>query len=393
MQLRTRILKIIIDNKIPLLRGLFETLADVEYMQGNLINRDMVRDADALLIRTRTRCNADLLEGSRVRFIGTATIGTDHIDTDWCCENNIHVASAPGCNSESVKQYICSALAYLSLKYRIDPKQTSLGIIGVGNVGSKVLEMAKVLGFKVLLNDPPKERMGAKYDFISLDELLRKSDIVSLHVPLSLSGKDKTYRMAGREFFKGMKKNSVLINTSRGEIVEEDVLLGFLKNQRLRSAVLDVWTDEPDTNTLLLEEADIATAHIAGYSADGKAMGSKMVVRQLAEFFDLPLKNWEPGNIIPPENPLIDLSGVKGDITGIISRAVFHTYNIEYDSLLLKNNPGKFEQLRGYYRYRREFHAYTVKSDDTHISNKLKALGFIQYNQGKNNKGSDSPTH
>lgn len=369
-------LKIIIDNKIPLLKGLFEPWAEVEYVQGNLISKDNIRDADAMIIRTRTKCNADLLEGSSVRFIGTATIGTDHIDTDWCNKNNIHVASAPGCNSGSVMQYICSALIHFSRKYNIDPGQTNLGIIGVGNVGSKVFKMAKALGFNMLLNDPPKEREGAGYDFISLDKLLNDSDIISMHVPLTQSGKDKTRMMADETFFKRMKKDSLFINTSRGQVVDENALGDVLLNNKLKAAALDVWTGEPAINTELMNLADIATAHIAGYSADGKAKGSMMVVRQVAEHFDLPLKNWEPEDIDTPENPVIDLTDAKGSINDSVARAVLHSYNIEYDSNLLKNNPGDFEQLRGNYRNRREFHAYRVKSEDIAVINKLKKLGF-----------------
>ncbi|MCF8223972.1 MAG: 4-phosphoerythronate dehydrogenase [Bacteroidales bacterium] len=369
-------MKIIIDNKVPLLKGLFEPWAEVEYVQGNRINKDNIRDADAMIVRTRTVCNADLLEGSSVRFIGTATIGTDHIDTDWCNKNNIYVASAPGCNSGSVMQYICSALIYFSRKYNIDPGQTKLGIIGVGNVGSKVFKMAKTLGYKVLLNDPPKEREGAGYDFISLDKLLNDSDIISMHVPLTQSGKDKTRMMADETFFKRMKKDSLFINTSRGQVVDENALVDVLLNKKLKAAALDVWTGEPAINTKLMNLADIATAHIAGYSADGKAKGSMMVVRQVAEHFDLPLKNREPEDIDPPENPVIDLPDTKGSINDSVARAVLHSYNIEYDSNLLKNNPGDFELLRGNYRNRREFHAYRVKSKYANVLTKLKQLGF-----------------
>lgn len=369
-------MKIIIDNKIPFLKGLLEPLATVEYVQGDKISNEVARDADAIIIRTRTLCNAGLLRDTEVKFVGSSTIGTDHIDTDWCLGRGIFIASAPGCNSGSVMQYLCSSLIYLINKYDIEPGKTTIGIIGVGNVGSKVAAMAETLGFNVLLNDPPREQAEGSSGFVPLGKLLDVSDIVSLHVPLTLKGKHRTRRMADRIFFKMMKKGSILINTSRGDVVDEKPLLEAMQDGKIKAAVLDVWKNEPEINKALLDRVDLGTAHIAGYSADGKANGSMMVVRQLAEYFDLPLKSWLPENIMPPEKPLIDLRDCSGDEMELISKAVFHTYDIEKDSKLLKSNPGDFEKLRGDYPNRREYHAYKVKGDNNLLINKLKALGF-----------------
>ncbi len=369
-------MKIIIDKNIPFVHGVLENWADVEYVDGSKIFRDTLEGAEAIIIRTRTRCNKSLLEGTGIKFIGTATIGTDHIDHDWCREQGIKYASAPGCNSGSVMQYLASSLAYLATKYKISPASTTIGVIGVGNVGSKVAHMAKVLGFNVLLNDPPRERLEGPQGFISINKLLYESDIVSLHVPLTFEGPDKTYQLVDEHFLSIMKNNAILINTSRGQVVNEKPILEQLKISFIKAAVLDVWRNEPDINTELLNAADLGTAHIAGYSADGKANGVKMIIRQLAEYFDLPLKEWEPETLPEPVNSYIDLTGYQGSDFDMLSKTILHTYSIERDSSLLKKNPALFEKIRNEYDIRREFNAYTVKCENERILNKLRALGF-----------------
>ncbi len=369
-------MKIIIDKNIPFVHGALENWADVEYVEGSKICRDMLVGADAMIIRTRTRCDKKLLERTGIKFIGTATIGTDHIDQEWCREHGIQCASAPGCNSGSVMQYLASSLVYLSAKYKTNPTGTTIGIVGVGNVGGKVAHMAQLLGFNVLLNDPPRERLEGLQDFISINKLLYESDIVSLHVPLTFEGPDKTFQLVDENFLSKMKKKATFINTSRGQVVNEKSLLEKLKGSLIKAAVLDVWRNEPDINTELLNAADTGTAHIAGYSADGKANGGKMIIRQLAEYFDLPLKEWEPESLPEPDYPVINLTGNRGSDFDILSEAILHTYSIEKDNLILKKNPSLFEKIRNEYYIRREFNAYTVKCENERILNKLRALGF-----------------
>ena len=369
-------MKVIIDKNIPFIHGVLEPWANVEYVEGSRINRDLVATADAMIIRTRTKCNKSLLENTGIRFIGTATIGTDHIDLEWCRAHGIKCASAPGCNSGSVMQYLASALVYLTPKYGIEPVNTTLGVVGVGNVGSKVARMAEILGFNILINDPPRERLEGKQGFSSIDRILDESDIVSIHVPLTFEGTDKTYQLVNENFLSKMKNKAILINTSRGQVVDERALLEQLKKSIIETAVLDVWRNEPDINIELLDAVDIGTAHIAGYSADGKANGGKMIIRQLAEYFDLPLKEWKSEKLPVPDDPVIDISGYKGSDLDIISKAILHTYSIENDSSILKKNPSLFEKLRNEYSGRREFHAYTVKGNNRLILNKLYALGF-----------------
>jgi len=370
-------MKIIADKNIPFIRGVLEPWADVEYYEGSRINNDILAGADALIVRTRTRCDKNLLQGSGIKFIGSATIGTDHIDLEWCRENGIRCCSAPGCNSGSVMQYVASVLAYFVLEHGIKPDATTLGLIGVGNVGSKVAEMARVLGYNVLLNDPPRERMQGKDEFSPLNRVLAESDIISIHVPLTYEGPDKTYQMVNEAFISKMKDHAIFINTSRGQVADERALMSGLVKKSPRSAVIDVWRNEPVINGDLLKAVELATAHIAGYSLDGKAKGTMMVIRQLAGHFGLPLAEWEPQSVPLPSNPLIDISAFAGSDDEIISRAILHTYSVVKDSEKLKKNPASFEKLRNDYPPRREFHAYRVKGKNELILNKLRALGFM----------------
>jgi len=369
-------MKVIIDKNIPYIKGVLEPWSRVEYYEGSRINNELLRDSDALIVRTRTRCDKNLLHGTNVKFIGTATIGTDHIDLGWCMQNRIKYASAPGCNSGSVMQYLASALVYLILKYNIDPVSTTLGIVGVGNVGSKVARMAEVLGFNVILNDPPREKIEGSLGFSPLNSLLKNSDIVTIHVPLTFKGPDRTYQLVNENFIKQMKDRAILINTSRGQVADERSIMTGLSKNTIKAAVLDVWRNEPDINYRLLEVAALGTAHIAGYSVDGKTNGVMMVIRQLSEYFNLPLDDWEPETLPEPHENLIDISKFPGTDLEVLCRAIYHTYSIENDSRSLKENPSMFENIRNEYPPRREFHAYMVKGDNIELINKLKQLGF-----------------
>ncbi|MDX1284375.1 MAG: NAD(P)-dependent oxidoreductase, partial [Draconibacterium sp.] len=185
-------MKIIIDDKIPYIKGAFENLAEVVYLPGKETTPEVVKDADAIITRTRTICNQELLEGSKVKFIATATIGFDHIDTDYCKQAGIEWTNAPGCNAESVNQYIASALFSWSMRKRIDLAGLTIGVVGVGNVGSRVAKTCEILGMKVLLNDPPRERAEGPEQFVSLETIQKEADIITLHVPLNLEGEDAT---------------------------------------------------------------------------------------------------------------------------------------------------------------------------------------------------------
>jgi erythronate-4-phosphate dehydrogenase len=353
-------MKIIADNKIPFLMGALEPFADIIYLPGKDITREMVHDADALLIRTRTRCDEHLLRNTSVRFIATATIGFDHIDTGYCERNGIFWTNAPGCNSSSVQQYVASALITLSHRKGFDLKEKTLGVIGVGNVGSKVVRLAEQLEMNVYLNDPPRERKEGPCQFISLAGIIRECDIISLHVPLIMDGIDKTYQMINDSFLKKVNKDTIIINSSRGEVVHSGALKTALDSGSISAAVLDVWENEPDIDTELLDKADIATPHIAGYSADGKANGTMMSVRALSKFFGLGIDHWIPDDVPePPEkNILVDCKDKSDDM--ILQETILATYQILEDDRRLRESASTFEQQRGEYPLRREFHAYHV---------------------------------
>lgn len=354
-------MKIVCDSHIPFLKGVLEPYADVVYIPGSEITRSDVHDADALVIRTRTRCDSKLLEGTKVRFIATATIGYDHIDTAWCESNNIAWTNAPGCNSGSVRQYIASLLVTLSHDFGFNCREKTLGVIGVGNVGSKVAQTAALLGFRIILCDPPRARREGQGGFCNLEDLISQSDIITCHVPLTLDGPDSTYHMFDAARIKSMRPHQILINSSRGEVVDCKALKDALINKQIKAASLDVWENEPDIDLELMDLLYTATPHIAGYSLDGKANGTMMAVNTLGKYFDLPCQNWETDDIPSPGKPLeFTIDATDKTPRQILEEAILYTYNIKQDDKLLRLNPGQFERQRSEYPVRREFHAYTV---------------------------------
>ena len=355
-------MKIVCDNKIPFLRGVLEPYAEVVYLPGKETTPEVVRDADAIITRTRTKCDAALLEGSSVKVIATATIGFDHIDTAWCESHGIVWKNAPGCNSWSVKQYMGSVLATLARKHGFDLSEMTLGVVGVGNVGSKVAEIASLLGMKVLLNDPPRARREGPDGFVSLDEIVDRSDIITLHVPLTREGGDATWHLFDEARISRLNDGQILMNSSRGPVVDNTALKDALKRRALKGAVLDVWEHEPDIDRELMGLLDIATPHIAGYSADGKANGTTASVRTVAEYLGLPLTEWSPAEMPLPAQPLeftLDAAGKTRQ--QVLSEAVLHTYDVLDDDRALREHPELFEKLRGDYPVRREFTAFSVR--------------------------------
>ena len=341
-------MKVVADTNIPFLKGVLEPYAEVEYLDGRSIDREALRDADALIIRTRTRCNEETLSGTRVKMISSATIGMDHIDIPWCKAHGIDVQNAEGCNAGGVADYVFSALYGVASRRAIKLDEAVIGIIGVGNVGKKVEYMARTLGFKVLLNDPPRAAKEGPEGFVSLEELLEKATVVTLHVPL-----DETTRgMAGEDFFSRMQPGSIFINASRGEVVDEGALIHA--RPKLGALVLDTWCNEPNVNPNLIELCDIATPHIAGYSYQGKQNGTAMAVQALARHFGIePLMNFRPALEDEAMTPtILDLWGKsQGEIAAVMQ----YNYPIFTDDFLFRSSPESFEKLRSEYNYRREF--------------------------------------
>lgn len=342
--------RIIVDDKIPYIRtALTQMGVEAVYAPGEAIDANMVHDAEALIIRTRTRCNAALLEGSRVKFIATATIGYDHIDTNYCTTKHIAWTNAPGCNASSVCQYVESALLLLQEERGIQLNQSTIGVIGVGHVGSQVAHMATQWGMRVLLNDPPRAKQGEQ-GFVSLDTIAQEADIITLHTPLTRTGKNATWHLANEQLFQSLKRSPVFINTSRGETCDTDALLKALEKKWVSDAIIDVWENEPTISTPLLERCYIGTPHIAGYSADGKANATRMALRALSRHFNL--GTVPPIEALSPEQPEV--------YAPTRAEALLHIYNVRDDSLRLKANPHLFEQFRGNYPLRREEQAYDI---------------------------------
>ncbi|MDD4968693.1 MAG: 4-phosphoerythronate dehydrogenase PdxB [Paludibacter sp.] len=371
-------MKIIIDDKIPYIQGAFEGVAEVIYLPGSKTTPEIVRDADAIVTRTRTNCNEKLLSGSTVKFIATATIGYDHIDTDYCDKAGIKWTNAPGCNSKSVEQYIASTLMVLAERKKVQLKDLCIGVVGVGNVGSKVATVSNLLGMKVLLNDPPRERAEGSEAFVSLKQIVEDSDIITLHVPLNLKGEDATYHLGDEAFLTSLKRKPILINSCRGEVIETNAVKTALQTGQLSGFVCDCWENEPDIDLELLGMADLATPHIAGYSKDGKATGTLMSVHAISDYFGLGLNNWLPLGVELPAHPIISINGKGMTDQKILSKAILATYDIRNDDSNFRKEPALFEQLRGDYPTRREFPAYTISATNvgTNVLEILRDLGF-----------------
>lgn len=371
-------MKIVIDNKIPYIKGALEPFAEVVYLPGAETTPEDVKDADAIITRTRTICNKRLLAGSKVKFIATATIGFDHIDKDYCSSAGIEWTNAPGCNSKSVEQYIASALMVISRKngYRLD--DLTIGVVGVGNVGSKVARVCELMGMKVLLNDPPRARKEGKKDFVDLDEILERSDIITLHTPLNMEGEDKTHHLADESFFLKAEKSPVLINSCRGEVADTESLIEALRSGVISDAVIDCWENEPEIDRVLLELTTLATPHIAGYSKDGKANGTAMSVQAVSRFFNLGADNWECKNVELPESVKIRIDGTGKNKQQILEEAILATYDIREDDKRLRDSVETFEKQRGDYPVRREFTSYTIYPENIpdETLSILKGMGF-----------------
>ncbi len=330
-------MKVLADKAIPFLRGVLESFAEVEYIDGNDFTRESVKSADALIIRTRTRCNRALLEGSQVQFIATATIGFDHIDLDYCRSRNIAVATSAGCNARGVLQWVAAALALLAKHENFSPEERTLGIVGVGNVGKLVKAYAEHWGFRTICSDPPREERE-HLGFVSLEEVLRSSDIVTLHTPLDHS----THHLINSENISLLHSGATLINASRGECVATDAT-----RRNDLTYITDVWENEPNIDSDYLAKSLVATPHIAGYSAQGKANATALAVQALAHHFHLPLTDWQPTEVKDVTPKLIsweEMCATIGDYC-----------DLENEGYTLRNNPEQFESLRNDYHYREEY--------------------------------------
>lgn len=369
-------LKILADAHIPFLKGVAEQIGDVDYLPGNQFSREAIKDKDALIVRTVTHFGKEILDDTAVKLICSATIGFDHIDTSYCDNNNVVWRTAPGCNANSVEQYVTASLLWLAKKYQFTLSDKTIGIVGVGNVGSKVDVACRKLGMKVLLNDPPRAEMegNAAGLFVDLETIQQKADIITFHTPLTKTGPYATYHMADDSFLQHLGRKPFIINAARGAITDNQALKRAISKGSISGVVIDCWEKEPEIDRELLALADIATPHIAGYSADGKWTATKMSIENIRDFYQLDIT--PKYNEIPlPLQPVIDLQHIAPEEQ--LAHAVWHSYDPVKETEELKAAPEKFYWFRSNYPLRREYPAYRVENADSWVLNRLQALGFF----------------
>jgi erythronate-4-phosphate dehydrogenase len=379
------LMKIVADENIPFAERCFSSMGQVKVVPSRQITSSVVRDADILLVRSVTPVDSKLLADSSVRFVGTSTIGFEHIDINFLSRNNIGFASAPGANANSAAEYVIAALLELGRRNSIDLQGKSIGIVGAGNVGSRVAAKAAALGMKVLLNDPPLQRRTGDAKYLPLTELF-DCDFVTLHTPLTFEGVDKTFHLADERFFKSLKKGCVFLNTSRGGVVNSDALKNAVRTGRLSSLVLDVWENEPNINTELLAMADIATPHIAGYSLDGRVAGMIMIYRAACEHFGLEVEFGAESFLPAPETAQVKINSNSGSEQDILHEMVRKIYDIKRDDSdlrwILDRPAGKraafFDDLRKNYPARREFSntQLVLQPRSETLAKKFAGIGF-----------------
>lgn len=378
-------MKIVADANIPFVKDCFSSIGEVVVVPGREMMSKLVADADVLLVRSITRVDEKLLASSKVSFVGTATIGFDHVDTEFLSKNNIGFASAPGSNANSAAEYVVAALLSVARKRKIQLEGKSVGIIGVGNVGSKVENKVKALGMVPVLNDPPLQRQTDEAKYLPLEELFG-CDFITLHTPLTFEGVDKTFHLADEKFFKSLKSGCVFINTSRGAVADTIAIKNAIQSGRLGAVVLDVWENEPSIDIELLLMVDLSTPHIAGYSLDGKVAGMIMIYQAACEHFGLEAK-YDVGDFLP-EADVAELNGDPnaGPEQDIIHQMVQQVYVINRDdfntreiAMVPERERAKFfDDLRKNYPVRREFQNTRIVFDRPceSLVAKLSGIGF-----------------
>lgn len=330
-------MKIIADKNIPFLDGRMPGVELVK-LPASEIDAEAVRDADALIVRTRTKCDSNLLQGSNVKIVASATIGTDHIDIPWCRENGIAVSNAPGCNAPGVALYVWSNL----LRNGFDPARHTLGIVGCGNVGGIVAQWGERLGAKVLVCDPPRKESGlSDREYLALEEVLAKSDAITLHTPLTRAGAHPTFHLIGKESLKHLNPGAIFINAARGEVADTEALTEAIGEERISIAIIDTWEGEPHIDERLLSLADTATCHIAGYSVEGKQRATRMALEAVADTLGIGV-NLE-GLQRPYEEP-----------RELTPETITAAYDPSEMTQALKANPTQFETLRNDYPLHKE---------------------------------------
>lgn len=383
-------MKIVADENIPFVVECFSSIGEVVTVSGREITPKAVADTDVLLVRSITPVNKDLLAASKVKFVGTATIGFEHVDVDYLKDNDIGFASAPGSNANSAAEYVITALLEIRQRHNINLQGKSIGIIGVGNVGSRMAKKCAALAMNTYLNDPPLQRQTRNSKYLPIENLY-DCDFITFHTPLTFEGVDKTFHLADEKFFKSLRPGCIFINTSRGGVVDSGALKETIRTGKLKAVILDVWEDEPNIDTELLQMVDIGTPHIAGYSLDGKIAGMIMIYKAVCEHFVLEAKLDIEDFLPEPSVPQIKIELASGSEQEVLLNAVRQIYDIREDDTKLRQilsesteTKGKFfDSLRKNYSVRREFQNTQIILATGNLSEKLKGIGFkIANSQG-----------
>ena len=396
--------RVVVDSSIPYMANGMPLGVDALYLSSGKITADNVADADALMIRSVTHCDRALLEGSRVRLITSATAGFDHIDIAYCREMGIRWFNAPGCNADSVAQYVLTAIAYVALEQGLQPEDITLGVIGTGHTGGRVYQRAQAIGMRVLLYDPPlitafdthddwagyldkltesgeprpylaNEMEDIRDFYVTLPELLPKATFITLHVPLTKAGEAPTYHLVNDTFLHGLERRPWIINACRGSVVDTKALIQALDEKKVSGAVIDCWEGEPQISQALLDRAPLATPHIAGFSVHGKAQGAVQSLQHLCDFYQLNDERLAFAHPTEPIEPYIDLSGVNED--QIVWRALLHTLDLKLVTQQLRANISTFEQQRVSYHHPYEPRDYILRNAPASCRTQLGALGFV----------------
>lgn len=378
---------IVADENIPLVEAFFGDVGEVRRVSGRTMSPEDVREADVLLVRSVTQVNRALLEGSRVRFVGTTTIGTDHVDLGWLEESGIRFSAAPGCNANSVVEYVLSVLSLYAERRALDDwSRLTVGIVGVGNVGGELAEKLVRIGFSVKLCDPPRaehEPEGAN-TFVDLDEALA-CDVVSIHTPLTRDSAHPTFHMVGERELAGLNAEQLLINAGRGEVIDSAALYERLGQGNAPLVALDVWEQEPRINPELVDRVWLATPHIAGYSLEGKVQGTEMIYQAISKFLGLPTRK-QAGQFLP-EPALSKVSFTSSaDERAAIRIALRACYDPRQDDARLRQTMraptdergAAFDRLRRNYPVRRECSSLKVqlKGTSKSLQDSFRAIGF-----------------
>ncbi len=369
--------KILVDENMPYARELFSRLGDVQAVPGRPIPREALTGADALMVRSVTKVNAELLANTPVKFVGTATAGTDHVDDRWLAGQGIGFSAAPGCNAIAVVEYVFSSLMILAQRDGYQLRDKTVGIIGVGNVGSRLNARLNALGIRTLLCDPPRADRGDSGEFWSLEKLVAEADILTFHTPLNKSGPYLSQHLVDEQLLAALPDDRILINACRGPVVDNAALLRALNGGKKLSVVLDVWEPEPELSLALLDKVDIGTAHIAGYSLEGKARGTTQVFEAFSQFLGQP-QQIELASLLPiPDYSHVTLHGALDE--GKLLRLMHLVYDVRRDDAPLRRvagQPGEFDKLRKFYQERREWSSLCVQCDDPASAELLQKLGF-----------------